>query len=508
MATDSSSFFPNVKGLPDTFSYAPKKSAVSGRSFRVSIPASNGQSFASGTTMIFNIPCNRKNCFIDPQQSYLRYTIKTTTANTTATSSATSALISPYLATDNTATACSQLYGSGLFLDHNAYSIINTSTLYSGSNQIEYINNANILYNYLLDTNFSYSNALSNTGTYGMYVPSVDPREIRRGQLLSVNAIPATGTAASTSSASSGVFEQNTYTLPLLSGLLGIGSSGQMVPIHKINDVLRLELLLETQALAFCQLGDITPTPSYNVINAQIELCFVELGQEGMDHIERMTPSSNPTFMVGTSYAHYVNSLPSSTTGIYTCLVPSKLASLKSIHCLPRRSTEISGSAGVGAKSYSLSSRINPNFDYAVFKISGTQFPQVPIYLQNAGTTGNYAEALIEIQRCFGSLIGTDKANLLNYNNFNIAPSSNTNTGVFAPGAQTESFKNAFAIGLDLELFTSKDTIINGLNCLSESMYFEANVSATPGADFTLDFFSLYDNLFIIDQSGYVSSRR
>lgn len=500
MSTDSSMFFANQKALPPTFDYRPKPSAVSGRSFRVSVPMANLSSASAGQTAIFNIPCGRKSCFLDPQQSYLRYSIKCAQPNFITTATATSALIGPSLPTNAVVTTGNGVYGSGLFLDHDAYSIINTSILYSGSNQIEYINGVNILYNYLLDTNFSYSNALSNSGNYGMAVPTVDPSEIRRGQLLAYGPV---GTATATATATSATYEQNTYCVPLVSGLLGIGSSGQMVPIHAIQDVLRLELLLEQQTQAFCQLGSTNSSPAYSIINAQLELCYVEIGQEGMALINSMSPPSNPTFIVGTSYAHYVNTIKSGTTGVYSCLVPSKLASLKSIHCLPRRSTEINS-----ASSYSLSSRVNPNLDYFVYKISGTQFPQVPVWLQNSSTTGGYGEALTELQRCFASLIGTDKATLLNYNNYHVGITANAGTGVVALSTGTESFKNAFAMGLDLELFSSKDTIINGLNCLSESMYFEANISADPGADITLDFYSQFDQLYVIDQTGYVSSRR
>jgi hypothetical protein len=42
---------------------------------------------------------------------------------------------------------------------------------------------------------------------------------------------------------------------------------------------------------------------------------------------------------------------------------------------------------------------------------------------------------------------------------------------------------------------------------LAESMYFEANISTDPGSDFTLDFFASFDALYIVDSTGYVSSR-
>jgi hypothetical protein len=362
---------------------------------------------------------------------------------------------------------------------------------------LEYVNGVNILYSWILDTNFSYGNALTNSLNFGMYVPDTNVLDIRKGTLLS-NVVPATGSATSTSSTI--VSEQNTFCMPLLSGLLGIGSSGKMVPIYAINDVLRLEILLENQTQAFAQLGSLSTT--YSVINAELQLQYIELSDEGMSLVNSTAPRGSPMFIVGNSFRHYVQTIKSGTTGIYSCLVPSKLASLKSLHILPRRSTEINS-----VSSYSLSSRINPYFDYIVLKVSGTQVPQKPIYFQNTSTTGGFAEGLVETMKCFGSIIGTDKSMLLNATNYNVAVAGNTSTGVLGLSAGALSYENAFGVGIDLELFQSKDTIINGLNCLAESLYFEANISTDPGSDFTLDFYASYDALFIIDSTGYVSAR-
>lgn len=506
MSTDSSMFLPNQKALAPQFDPRLKPSSVSGRTFRVSVPASNSSSFIENQTMIFNIPTNRKNCFLLPDSSYLRYTIKAGAATGQATAAATAAIVSPVQVGYNSTSISTANVGAnlaaGLFLDHDAYSIVNTSTLYSGSNVLEQISNANIVYNYLLDTNFSYSNALSQSGNFGMYVPTADPTEIRRGQFLSWT---GNSTATSTSATvAANVFEQNTFCMPLLSGLIGLGSNGQAIPIHKIQDVLRLEILLETQQKAFCQLGNIATLPPYTVLNAQLELTYVELGQEGMDLIDSMSPPSAPQFIVGTSYGHYTNIIKNSTTGLYSCLVPCKNASLRSLHCLPRRNTEIGS-----ATSYSLSSRVNPNIDYFNFIVSGTSIPQTPIFLTNLSSTGGYSEANLEIMKCFGSLISTDKSTLLNNNNFNVSIAASTSTGVFAISTLTESYKNAFAMGIDTELYNPQSgVIVNGLNCLAESTYFQANINASVGDDVTLDFISLYDCVFILDQSGYLSSRK
>ena len=151
--------------------------------------------------MIFNVPCGRRACVLDPAGSYIRYTIKSTAVAQSATSANISAL--PVAGT----TAIAGSYGAGLFLDHNAYSVFNTMTIYSGSNMIEYINGCNILYSYILDTNFSYGNALYNSLNYGMYVPDASPLDVRRGALLSTI---AQATATTTSTSSTIINEQNT----------------------------------------------------------------------------------------------------------------------------------------------------------------------------------------------------------------------------------------------------------------------------------------------------------
>jgi hypothetical protein len=498
MATDNSTFIPNRKALSSEFSYTPKPSSVNGKTFRVSVPSSNATAFTPGQTMIFNIPMGRANCVIDPGATYIRYTIRSTavTAANTATSSFITGSITP--TTTAVSTSVTNAYGAGLFLDHNAYSPFNTSTLYSGSNQLEYINGCNILYTYILDTNFSYSNAISSSLNYGMWVPESNPIDIRKGQLLSNVA----GATASATNLSTFINEQNTYCVPLLSGILGIGSSGKMIPAYAINDVLRLEILLENQAQAFCQLGSFTIAPSYSIINASLQLQYIELAPEGMSLVNATAPRGSSMFIVGNSWRHYVQTIKSGTQGIFSCLVPSKLASLKNLIILPRPNSTINN-----ASAYSLSSRVNPYFDYIQLKVSGASIPQTPIYLQNASTTGGYAEGLTCLEQTLGSLLATDKAGLLFNTNYNVAPLASTTTGVYVAKTDNQSYQNAFALAIDTELFGSKDTIINGLNCLAESMYFEANLGTQAPEDYTLDFYASFDNLFIIDQTGYVSSR-
>jgi hypothetical protein len=498
MATDSSNFIGNKFGISKAFDYTLKPSAVSGKSYRVSIPANNvGDGFLPSSTMVFNIPCGmRKNTYIDPTSSYLRYTIQVSATGAGPTDTK---VVSGVF---TTAGATATLVGAGAFLDHNSTCIFNTQTLYSSANQIESISGINLLYNYMLDTNFSYANALTNSLNYGMYVPKNDPTEIRRGAFLAINAEGlATGTTASKASGT-WIKETATFATPLMSGLLGIGASS-MVPAYAINDVLRLEILLESAANALVTVADAAAVMTYKVTSAILEMTYIELSDLGQSLVTATTPPNSPIFLVGQSARRNTQTLQASTSGLYSALVPAKLASLRSIHVLPRVSTT-SGSIN----SYSLSSRINPNWEYVYFSISGQNFPQTPITLVNASNTAGFSESLVECYKVFQSLTATDKGSLINADNYNVSvASASIATGVEAGYTTINSYKNAFAVAVDLQLFHSQTEIITGINCLNESIYFQASSGGVGSNNFSLDFFCLFDALFIVDQTGYISLR-
>lgn len=500
MATENSSFFPNQKALSQEFNYTPKRSSVNGRSFRVSVPATNQSTtgFTQGDTIQFAIPCGRRNTFLDPQSSYLRYTVRATNTVSGA-NTATSAALSSYTIAGNT--AVQNTYGAGVFLDHDCFSVFNRTTLYSGSNMLENVQNVNVLYNYLLDTNFSYANAISDSLNYGLWLPeSGNINEIRRGTFLSsVTSTVGTATASTTSF----INEAQTFCVPIVSGLIGIGSPNKCVPIYAINDVLRLEMLCEQNARACVQLGALANgTIGYTIINAELELQFIELDDMGMSLVNQTAPSSSPIYIVGNSFRNNQQNIPNGTNGSFSCLVPSKLGSLRSLHCIFRRNTELASST-----SYSLSSRVNPLIEYYSLKVSGTQFPQKPVFLKNSNNTAGYAESLVELKKVFSSLLSTDKAGLLTSVNYNVATSADASSGVNAVSTGLSSYLNAFAIAFDLELFNGSEVIVKGLNCLSESMYLELSLSGATTENINIDFFASFDNIFIIDQTGYVSSR-
>ena len=110
--TDSSSLVPNQQAVSSDCLFNLKPSSVPGRCYRASIPTSNKSSFNPQDVAILYIPGGRRNTFLDPTQTYIKYTIQNyDTAN--------------IITVDNTG-AC----------------VINRLDSFSGSN---------VLYNYLTD---------------------------------------------------------------------------------------------------------------------------------------------------------------------------------------------------------------------------------------------------------------------------------------------------------------------------------------------------------------------
>ena len=73
--TDSSALLANTMAVSDTVLYNLKPSAARSKSYRASIAPINASTFNPSSTAIFQIPCGRKNTYIDINQSYLKFTV-------------------------------------------------------------------------------------------------------------------------------------------------------------------------------------------------------------------------------------------------------------------------------------------------------------------------------------------------------------------------------------------------------------------------------------------------
>jgi hypothetical protein len=118
--TDSSSLIANQQALSADVLYNLKPSVVRCRNYRCSISASNKNAFGPHEIGIFSIPC-RRNCFLDQQNSYQRFTVKN---------------------------------GDGTYtfkVNSTGYSFIKGLDVYHGSNMLDTIQAYNVLAAYLVN---------------------------------------------------------------------------------------------------------------------------------------------------------------------------------------------------------------------------------------------------------------------------------------------------------------------------------------------------------------------
>ena len=450
--TDSSQFLPNQQGITSDLFYNLKPSSASSRSYRCSIPTSNKSVFSPNDTAIAYIPA-RRNCFLDTTQSYIKYTIK-----------------------NNETTV-----GNTFKLDNNGASVLNRLDVFHGSNLLESVQQYNALYTYLLDNQLTFAQRMGLSGMYGTSPTVGTQASTRQGQQIAING------------------NQLTVCMPILSGVVG-ALSDKMLPLNLADDI-RLEFTFESNNAGVVYTAGPAAGVQWSVLGVELELQIVELGESGMAMIDSVTPLSQPLFLHGTSYRHYVSSLPSGTAGSYSTLVPARFASLKNLICLPRRSTEITS-----ATSYSTSSRVNPNIASYWWRVGSLIIPQK--YVQLSGNSvGGYSEAFAEIQKSFHALNHAEYAGSVGWMVYNVADAADvtigdggTSSSVLALSTGADSYKNGFAIATELEAFAQRnDTILSGINTLGSQVFFEFNSNGTgTGQAYTLDFYGCFDQILIL----------
>lgn len=497
--TDSSTLLPNVIGISSDCQYNLKPSAVRSRSYRSSIAPTNKSSFNPSDTAIMYISGGRRNTYLDTTQSYIRFSIK-----------------------NNDTTSSTGIGANGAFLlDNNASCVINRLDIFHASNLIETIQNYNQLMTVLLDTNINsaqklglstaYGTSSSNGGTATTFLGVGGNDTSRQGEIIygtawnTLVATPATTTAAN---------QVKTFCMPIISGTIGLGAE-KFLPLGKLNDDIRCEFTFETQNAAVVYQKS-SATASWTIVDFQLEMCIVELSDEGQAMVDQYTSPEMPIYIHGNSWRSYTSNLPSGQIGGQSFLVPARFGSLKTIFVCPRRSTEIAD-----LQSYSLSSRINPNFAQYWWRIGSALLPAKYVVLEG-NSTGGYAEAFMELQKTFHSVSSPENASVLPSGYYNVADSGTTltsangsasaitvlTTGVNAPSTGANSYKNGFLIGQELESFALRsDVLLSGYNTLSQQIFFEAQINNPgPTAAYTLNFFAGFDQIIVIE-NGIMSVR-
>ena len=172
MSDAATLMLPNQIAVSSDCLYNLKPSSVRARSYRASIPSSNKATFVGGDTIIAYIPGGRKNTYMDPQQSYVRFTVRSTETTTT----------------------------NSFNIDNLATCFINRLDTYHSGNLIDSIQQYNVLMSYLKDAQLNVAESYGLSNIYGTS-NSATMSDQRKGQ-----AIYGTATGP----------QQLTFCLPLL----------------------------------------------------------------------------------------------------------------------------------------------------------------------------------------------------------------------------------------------------------------------------------------------------
>jgi hypothetical protein len=441
--TDNSSLLPNNHALTSDVLYNMKPSAARCRSYRASIPASNKSTFSPSDTIIAYIPA-RRNCFLDTNTSYIRFTVK----NNDGTNS--------------------------INVDGTCNSWFQRLDVYHGSNLLETIQEYGVLSAYLADFQLDYAKR------YGLE-PAMGCTANRQGSTIAV-----TGCT-------------QTFTTPIVSGTVGC-LNDKYLPLSLADDI-RLEFTLQTALLANYWSTTATGLTAWSIIDFQLELNILELSDDAMRMVESVTPFTQPIYMHGSSYRHYSSTLANGSSGQQSFLVPARFASLKQLIMCPRRATEI----GL-QQAYSISSRVNPNIETYWWRVGSLIVPQKAITIKNGNNTGGYGEAFYEIIRAWQSAANFAITSALPYAYFNVADAVDATCNVVVPNTTTNSYKNGFAVAQEMESIANRnDTLLTGTNTLNSQIFFEWSNNAAVTAGYTLNFFAQYDHIICLDENGLLS---
>ena len=421
--TDSSSLVPNQQAVSSDCLFNLKPSSVPGRCYRASIPTSNKSSFSPQDVAILYIPGGRRNTFLDPTQTYIKYTIQNyDTVN--------------IITVDNTG-AC----------------VINRLDSFSGSNLLETVQAYNILYNYLTDFQMNFASRYGSSTANG---DAVSTTGIRQGAALAVAAAAAQPTCL-------------TVCMPLLSSVFGLGAD-KMLPIGLLGDDIRIEITFESQVagMVYAAAGK-----AWQITNMELELAIIELSDVGMSMVNSVTPFNQPIYLHGNTWRHYTSNIAATSSGSYSTLVPARFASLKQLVLCPRVSTHVST-----ATYYSVSSRVNPVIYSYWWRVGPYLIPNKPVNLHNGSySIGGFAEGYIEIMRSQHALSHADVGGTIGFAQYNVWDASANTTNIGCSGISTinttsNSYANGFAIAQELEMWAQRsDVLISGMNTLASQVF-------------------------------------
>ena len=145
--------------FPQSLDYSPNPLSISARSYESKcIPESSSTSLPSEIVRI-RIPSGRAGCYLNQNKSFLSFTVVNMSTAT--------AVNQPVETSKGFEDSMARNYAK-LYIDGSAYSVIQTQEVYNSSNLLESIQNANVLYNMLVDMQTGMSSRWTGSSILGI----------------------------------------------------------------------------------------------------------------------------------------------------------------------------------------------------------------------------------------------------------------------------------------------------------------------------------------------------
>ena len=216
-----------------------------------SVYASSGQIFGNSTTSIIQIPVGAGAGYLVPNSAYLQFNFTQSGAVLGAT------------------------WGfSGAF--SSAYSTINRIIISQGSSVLETIQNANYFVNNIVDP---YCSSIASSNISAILNGGIGQNNYRNISYLTgltandaaCNTVPSTTNYVAGDFATAGT--SAVFTLPLVSGFLGGGTTNSMIPLHLLSSPINIQIDWNTALVAFCGIAGIGALPT-GFAGSNLMLCY------------------------------------------------------------------------------------------------------------------------------------------------------------------------------------------------------------------------------------------
>lgn len=245
---------------------------------------------------------------------------------------------------------------------------------------------------------------------------------------------------------------------------------------------LRLELQFVSDVAQFAKVtakANIAPTTGSTMFKkVSLTANYIELSDSAMGIIQSSL-GGKPVEWVCQSYSNYVynTSLVANASTSVSVPIPAKFNSAKALYATFREN-----SAGANLKFPNASNKYG--LDEYSFRIGSKVMPSTK------PTTAS--EFLGEVVRALGSV-----GNRINPHSIKAAE--------YDVNDDSETVSNAFAVGMELESYSSMDGVYQGTNTSLSDTFFEAKFSVgATGKNIRIDTYASYDQLVVID-NGAVS---